>query len=155
MFFSRRAFGIHDIIIACGSRSIDGKTGEMWGFFILKRERFEKLVVEAIDELPEQFQKRIENVDVVVESKASDEILKQQGISRPGTLLGLYRGIPLEKRGVGYANVLPDRITIYQKPLEMLCRSENEIKEKVREVFMHELGHHFGMSEEDLKGGGL
>ena len=51
---------------------------------------------------------------------------------------------------MGYANVLPDRITIYQKPLEMLCRSENERKEKVREVFMHELGHHFGMSEEDL-----
>ena len=117
---------------------------------MLTRERFEKLVAEAIDELPEGFQKKIENVDVVVEAKPSDEILKQRGIKGSGTLLGLYRGIPLKNRGVGYANVLPDRITIYQKPVEMLCRNENEIKEKIREVFMHELGHHFGMSEEDL-----
>ncbi len=119
-------------------------------FLKFEREAFEKLVAEAIDELPEQFQEKIENVDIVVETKPSHEILKQQGIKPPGTLLGLYQGVPLEKRGLSYANVLPDRITIYQEPIEILCGNENEIKEKVREVFMHELGHHFGKSEEDL-----
>ena len=82
-------------------------------FLKFEREAFEELVAEAIDELPEQFQKRIENVDIVVETKPSHEILKQQGIKPPGTLLGLYQGVPLEKRGLSYANVLPDRITIY------------------------------------------
>ena len=116
----------------------------------LERERFEELVAEAIDALPEEFQKKIENIDVVVETKASTEILGQQAIRWSGTLLGLYHGVPLKNRGVGYANVLPDRITIYQEPIENLCGNGNEISCKVREVFMHELGHHFGMSEEDL-----
>ena len=115
-----------------------------------ERERFEELVRKTIDELPVEFQEKIENADVVVETRPSREILRQQGIRPPGTLLGLYQGVPLEKRGVGYANVLPDRITIYQEPIEGLCTDEGEVREKVREVFMHELGHHFGMSEEDL-----
>lgn len=92
----------------------------------------------------------MENVNIVVEARASDEILKQRGIRRTDTLLGLYRGIPLKKRGTSYTNVLPDKIIIYQQPIEMLCNNKDEIKEKVREVFRHELGHHFGMSEEDL-----
>ncbi len=119
-------------------------------FLKFERERFEELVAEAIDELPVEFRKRIENVDVVVETRPSHEILQQQGIRPPGTLLGLYQGIPLKKRGLSYANVLPDRITIYQEPIETVCRDEKAIKGKVKEVFMHELGHHFGMSEEDL-----
>ena len=116
----------------------------------MKREKFKQLVAEAIDELPEEFRKKMENVNIAVETSPSDEILKQQGIRRTDTLLGLYHGIPLKNRGVSYTNVLPDKITIYQKSIEMLCRNEKEIKEKVRAVFMHELGHHFGMSEKDL-----
>lgn len=119
-------------------------------FLRFERERFEKLVAEAIDELPDEFQKKIQNLDVVVETEPSGEILKQQGIRGRGTLLGLYQGVPLEKRGVGYGNVLPDRITIYQRPIESLCKNEFEIKARVRQVFMHEVGHHFGMSEKDL-----
>lgn len=116
----------------------------------MKRERFKQLVAEAIDELPEEFQKKMENVNIAVETKPSDNILRHQGIRQPHILLGLYYGIPLKNRGISYTNVLPDKITIYQEPIEMLCKNENEIKEKVREVFMHELGHHFGMSEKDL-----
>ena len=116
----------------------------------MKREKFKQLVAEAIDELPEEFRKKMENVNITTEIRPSDEILKQQGIRRTDTLLGLYHGIPLKNRGVSYTNVLPDKITIYQKSIEMLCRNEKEIKEKVRAVFMHELGHHFGMSEKDL-----
>ncbi len=116
----------------------------------MKRKRFENLVKEAVDGLPEEFQEKMENVNIVVEAKPSDEILKQQGIRQPNILLGLYHGVPLKKRGVRYANVLPDVITIYQESIEMLCKNGSEMREKVREVFMHELGHHFGMSEEDL-----
>lgn len=119
-------------------------------FLKFERDEFEGFVAEAIDGLPEEFQKKIENVDVVVETRPSDRILEKQGIMPPGMLLGLYQGIPLEKRGIGYGNVLPDRITIYQESIETLCANENLIKKKVREVFMHELGHHFGMNEEDL-----
>ena len=116
----------------------------------LEKRRFEKLVAEAIEKLPEKFQKRMENVNVVVEAMPSDEILKQQGIGQRNNLLGLYHGIPLKNRGVSYTNVLPDKIIIYREPIERLCRNENEIREKVKEVFMHELGHHFGMSEQEL-----
>ena len=112
--------------------------------------KFEKLVAEAIDELPEKFQRRMENVSISVEDRPSEEILRKQGIKSPMTLLGLYQGIPLKKRGVYYSNVLPDMITIYQKPIEMLCRNEDKIKERVKEVVMHELGHHFGMTEEEI-----
>jgi len=117
----------------------------------MNREKFEKLVKEAVDGLPKEFQEKMENVNITVEATPSNEILKQQRIRQPNILLGLYHGVPLKKRGVGYTNVLPDMITIYQTSIEMLCRNEDEIKEKVREVFMHELGHHFGMSEKDLR----
>ena len=116
----------------------------------MERKKFEKLVAEAIDGLPEEFQRRMENVDIMVEDRPSEEILRKQGIKWPSTLLGLYQGIPLKKRGVYYSNVLPDMITIYQEPIEKLCSSEDRIKERVRQVVMHELGHHFGMTEEDL-----
>ena len=112
--------------------------------------KFEKLVAKAVDELPDEFQRRMENVSISVEDRPSEEILKKQGIKSPSTLLGLYQGIPLKKRGVYYSNVLPDMITIYQEPIEMLCRNENAVKERVKEVVMHELGHHFGMTEEEL-----
>ena len=121
-------------------------------FLKFERDEFERFVAEALDGLPEEFQKKIENVDVVVETRPSSQILEKQGIMPPGTLLGLYQGIPQKKRGRGYENVLPDRITIYQESIEALCSGEDRIKEKVREVFMHELGHHFGMTEEDLSG---
>ena len=112
--------------------------------------KFEKLVAEAVDELPEEFQRRMENVSISVEDSPSEEILRKQGIKSPSTLLGLYQGIPLKSRGVYYSNVLPDMITIYQKPIEMLCSNEDGIKQRVKEVVMHEIGHHFGMTEEDL-----
>lgn len=116
----------------------------------MERKKFEKLVAEAIDGLPEKFQRRMENVDIMVEDRPSEEILRKQGIKSPMTLLGLYQGVPLKKRGVYYSNVLPDMITIYQKPIENLCINEDGIKERVREVVMHELGHHFGMTEEEI-----
>ena len=116
----------------------------------MEEEKFRKLVIEAIDELPGAFKKKIDNLYVVVEDFPSGEVLKEQGVKSPYSILGLYQGVPVKKRGVSYSNVLPDRITIYQKPIESLARDAAQVKERVKEVFRHELGHHFGFSEKEL-----
>jgi predicted Zn-dependent protease with MMP-like domain len=118
----------------------------------MKRERFEALVAEAVESLPEEFQDRMENVDVVVEDSPSRQ---QLGKNTPGqgyTLLGLYEGIPLTERTTNYGLVPPDKITIFQKPIEDSCASgdEVEIKEQVRQTVIHEIAHHFGIDDERL-----
>ncbi len=116
----------------------------------MKRKRFEELASEALDKLPEAFRSRLENVDIIVESRPSGGVLKESGVNGHGTLLGLYRGVPLKHRGTGYSSVLPDIITLYQEPIESICIDEAEVKQKIMDVLMHEIGHHFGMSEEEL-----
>jgi predicted Zn-dependent protease with MMP-like domain len=117
----------------------------------MEKERFEELVAEAIDELPEYFRETMKNVYVVVEDFPSPEVMKGQKLRSRLNLLGLYQGIPLKKRGIYYSNALPDRITIYQKPVESLCRNdETEIKKEIGEVLRHEIGHHFGFEEKEL-----
>ena len=118
----------------------------------MEEEKFRKLVTEAIDELPDSFKEKIDNLYVVVEDLPSQEVLKEQGVKSPYALLGLYQGISLKRRGAFYTNVLPDRITIYRKPIESLCKDDAQVKKKVKEVFRHELGHHFGFSEKELGG---
>jgi predicted Zn-dependent protease with MMP-like domain len=118
----------------------------------MERERFEALVAEAVESLPEEFQDRMENVDVVVEDSPSRQ---QLGKNTPGqgyTLLGLYEGIPLTERTTNYGLVPPDKITIFQKPIEDSCASgdEVEIKEQVRQTVIHEIAHHFGIDDERL-----
>jgi predicted Zn-dependent protease with MMP-like domain len=116
----------------------------------LKKQRFQELVALAIDLLPENFRKKLENVDIIAEARPPGALMEEMGLAPGGTLLGLYRGIPLKERNSGYSAVLPDLITIYQEPIEALCRSEAEIKNRITEVLAHEIGHHFGMSEEDM-----
>jgi len=117
----------------------------------MEKKEFERLVIRALEELPERFRKRLENIEIVVEDKPRTTTLSECKISPSATLLGLYRGIPLKKRGRWYGNVLPDKITIYQRPVESLCRSSEEIEERVREVVRHELGYCFALQEEELK----
>jgi len=95
--------------------------------------------------------KKMENIDVVVEDFASQELLEEMGLRSPFDLLGLYQGIPFERRGFYYGNVLPDKITLFQMPIESICRTEDEVKEKIREVVIHEVGHYFGLSDERLR----
>ena len=117
----------------------------------MEPEQFEDLVVSALNDLPEEFRRKLDNIDVVVEDEPSEDVLNQAGVKYPNTLLGLYHGVPLNKRGRRYANVLPDKITLFQKPIESLCRNEEELKEKVREVVIHEIGHYFCLSEDELR----
>jgi predicted Zn-dependent protease with MMP-like domain len=117
----------------------------------LTREEFEDLVVSALKKLPGSFRKRMENVDVVVEDRASPEILEEMGLRSPYELLGLYQGVPLSRRGFYYGNVLPDKITLFQFPIQAICNSRVEVESKVREVVIHEVGHYFGLDDERLR----
>ena len=117
----------------------------------MERERFEELVEEALAELPERFRKRIQNLAVVVEDKPSREVYERTGGSPFSLILGLYHGVPFKHRGPFYGNLPPDVITIYQKPIEQICHTEEEIKKKVREVVFHEIGHYFGFNDKELK----
>lgn len=118
---------------------------------LVERERFEELVRQALDTLPEEIAQRIDNVDVEVEDWASPQTLTSARVGRGRTLLGLYQGVPLTKRNSGYNMVPPDRITIFQGPLERMAADDDDLVRRVRDVVVHEVAHHFGISDERLR----
>jgi predicted Zn-dependent protease with MMP-like domain len=116
----------------------------------MDRERFEELVAKAVQALPEEFLARLENITIVVEDLPSRYQLARAGLKRGQTLLGLYEGVPLTKRGGHYGMVVPDKITIFQKPIEFRCRNDAEITTEIQAVVQHEIAHHFGISDARL-----
>jgi predicted Zn-dependent protease with MMP-like domain len=117
----------------------------------MRRERFYDLVMKAIDELPLEFQGNLENLDVVVTDWPSATQLANSNIRSRYGLLGLYEGVPHTRRGRGYGMVLPDKITIFRKPIESRCRSWSEVEEEIGKVVRHEIAHHFGTDEHTLR----
>ena len=117
----------------------------------MTREEFRELVEEAIDTIPAKFARKVRNLVIVIEDAASEELLDEMEIDDSSELLGLYQGTPLNERGWGYGNALPDRISIYQGPIEEECEDEEEIRDCVAETVIHEFGHYFGMSEEEIE----
>ena len=117
----------------------------------MDRDRFEQLVARAIESLPEEFLTRLENVDVVVEAYPAKGQLLRMGLKRGETLLGLYEGVPLTKRSSHYGLVPPDKITIFQKPIEAKCRGDNTVTAEIQRVVRHEIAHHFGISDTRLE----
>ena len=142
----------------------------------MTRQRFTRLVEEALDGIPRQFRDAMQNVAVVVEDEPSAELLEDMEMEDDEVLFGLYQGTPLPERGATYGNTLPDRITIYQRPIEEACEqkartargvgapaserrgagrgapaTDDAIKECVAETVIHEFGHYFGMSEEEIE----
>lgn len=114
-------------------------------------ERFELLVRRAIDNLPDEFQERMENIDIIVADYPSREQLALLGKERNQTLLGLYEGVPITRRTYGYGMVMPDKITIFQRPIESMCSSDTQIIDEVRRVVLHEIAHHFGINDGRLR----
>lgn len=110
---------------------------------------FEKLVQHALQRLPRKFKKRLQNISIEVEDNPSPELLADMDIPS-GTLFGLYQGVPLPDRDWNFGNVLPDRIVIYQKPIEAAGSSPEEIETIVLDTVMHEIGHYFGFDDEEL-----
>ena len=115
----------------------------------MDRPSFEKLVQTSLGRLPRRFKQKIKNISVVVEDRPSAELLEDMGITS-GTLFGLYQGVPLTEREWNFGNALPDRIVIYQQPIESAASTPGEIEEIVLETVMHEIGHYFGFSDEEL-----
>ncbi len=117
----------------------------------MNRVQFERAVKKAIEGLPEPFRSRISNLAVVVEDVAPPEVLDQLGLEDPQELLGLYQGVSLARRGFYYGNVLPDRISLYRKPIEAQCSNQAEMILLIQEVVLHELGHYFGLDDEIME----
>jgi predicted Zn-dependent protease with MMP-like domain len=115
----------------------------------VSKARFYELVEKALADVPEEFARFLEEVPVEVLDQPSQRILDAAGVTH-GLLLGLYRGRPLTKRHVEDSGVLPDVIYIFQNPIETVCRNEDELIRQVRITVLHEIGHHFGLSEQDL-----
>lgn len=114
-------------------------------------EEFEQLVVQALDALPEFFQQKLQNIEVVVADWPSPAELRAVGL-KPGRLLfGLYQGIPLTRRTSRYGLVLPDKITIYRLPIERVCRTREQVIVRVQHTVKHEIAHHFGISDDRLR----
>jgi predicted Zn-dependent protease with MMP-like domain len=117
----------------------------------MERAEFERLVEEALLEIPRRFRTAMKNVAVVVEDEPPPHILEEMEIEPPDSLFGLYQGTPLPERSWSYGNALPDRISIYQRPIEESCEDDEEIMNCVAETVIHEFGHYFGMSEEEIE----
>ncbi len=112
---------------------------------------FERLVAEAIDALPEFFQAKLDNVEIVVEDWPDPATMRRAGVQHPMQLLGFYHGVPQSRRTHHYGLVLPDKISIYRGPIERRCRTLTEVERTVRHVLRHELAHHFGISDDRLR----
>jgi predicted Zn-dependent protease with MMP-like domain len=117
----------------------------------MDRQRFEWLVAKAVISLPDEFRTRLENIDVVVADQPTPTQLKALNRKQGETLLGLYEGVPLTRRSRHYGLVAPDKITIFQEPIESICRNDAEIITRIQRVVQHEIAHHFGISDARLK----
>jgi predicted Zn-dependent protease with MMP-like domain len=117
----------------------------------MTRARFEQLVAEAIRTIPSRFRDELKNIAVMVEDEPPDDLLDEMEIAPPDTLFGLYQGTPLTERPWDYGNALPDRIVLYQGPIEDASETEDDVVVTVGETLIHEVGHYFGLSEEELE----
>ncbi len=117
----------------------------------MDKKAFEKLVDDALTSLPKDFKDRLENITVIVEDKPSREVMRRMGIPAGHVIFGLYHGVPYTRRGSFYGNIAPDVIVIYQDPIVRFSSSEEEIKQRVQNVVLHEVGHYFGLDEKELR----
>jgi predicted Zn-dependent protease with MMP-like domain len=117
----------------------------------MTRREFEQLVAEAVTLIPARFRREMKNLSLVVEEEPSAELLAEMEIEPPDSLYGLYQGTPLTERTWGFGNALPDRITIYQRPIEEDCDDEDDMRAVIGETLIHEVGHYFGLSEDEIE----
>lgn len=117
----------------------------------MTRAQFERLVADAVQSIPRTFRERMRNIALIVEDEPSDELLDEMDVDPQDTLFGLYQGTPLTDRTWDYGNALPDRIVLYQNPIEDASDSDQDMVAVIGETLIHEVGHYFGMSEQDIE----
>lgn len=120
----------------------------------MEEEKFRKLVSEALDLLPKEFAEKLDNVTVTVDDFPTEYQLQKSKLPVGALLFGLYEGVPQTKRGIYYNNI-PDKITIFKNAILQACSSEEQVRKQVRSTVMHEIGHHFGLSEAELRKTGM
>jgi len=119
--------------------------------FRMRREAFEQAVREAWLAIPAKFRQRVHNLAIVVEDEPSPELLRQNGLPPGYALLGLYHGVPLIHRGASYGMVLPDKISLFQGPIERAAQRADDIREVIYDTLWHEIAHYFGMNEAQVR----
>jgi len=117
----------------------------------MTRAAFERRVAEALATIPRQFRDAMHNIAIVVEDEPSEELLDEMEIDPPDTLFGLYQGTPLTERTTSYGNTLPDRVLIFQGPHERETVDEEDLISCIGETLIHEIGHYFGLSEDEIE----
>ena len=117
----------------------------------MTREAFERLVADAVRLIPARFRRAMQNLALVVEEEPDPRLLDDMGIEPPDTLYGLYQGVPLPERSWADGNRLPDKITIYQRPIEADAEDDEDARDMVAETLIHEVGHYFGLSEDEIE----
>lgn len=116
----------------------------------MEDEKFGEIVSDAVSDMPDEFKELLDNVNIFIEDWPTREQLKSVGLRNKNNLLGLYEGIPRTNRGQNYNLVLPDRITIFKKPLERQCNSVRELKQEIIKTVKHEIAHYFGIDDDRL-----
>jgi len=117
----------------------------------MTRSKFRELVEEALQSIPKQFRDAMRNIAVVIEDEPSAEALEDVDVEPPDTLLGLYQGTPLPERQWAHGNTLPDKITLFQGPIEDSSEDDDDVVVAIGETLIHEIGHYFGLSEEEIE----
>ena len=117
----------------------------------MTRARFEELVQASLARIPRRFRQHLQNIAILVEDEPSPRLLREMEIEPPDTLLGLYHGTPLPSRQWDYGNTLPDTISLFQGPIERDCDDEEEIVATIGETLIHEIGHYFGLTDEEIE----
>ena len=117
----------------------------------MTRDRFLALVREALDDVPAEFRDALQNIAIVVEDEPTLDQLREVDLGPPDTLLGLYEGIPLPERAWAHGNTLPDKVTLFQAPIEDASDDEDDVVVAIGETLIHEIGHYFGLSEEEIE----
>jgi len=121
----------------------------------MNRIAFDNLVAEALESLPPEIQGWLDNVAIVVGERPSPDQLARVGLRPNSLLFGLYVGVPKTNRGFTYGETVPDKIVIFRQPIERVCRTPDEIRAQVRKTVLHEIGHHFGLDEGQLRAAGV
>jgi len=117
----------------------------------LSDEAFEAVVEDALASIPEGFHRYLEEIVVDIEDMPGAEVCEDLGLADPRGLLGLYQGTPLTQRNVDAPYRFPERIVIYRRNIERMCRSRRQMVEQIRKTVLHEVGHHFGLTEQNLR----